>query len=594
MYRLDLRKFILLSIILITLTINLVKATPSVYKSVTRRITVLPGDNKISMSDVYVSLTVEGNGTFTILDKIFVNNLTKIKFYNENSTKIIKDGYFVNIEWSDISVSGRKAIGYSTREKAFLDVKVSIEVNGEPVDSIYCNKGYCLIQADAGSYINYLINLSNRFAINGTRIPLTLIVSANIDSKYIELVNCSDHPSFVSELGDFLASTWILNLADFKDFKITFRVKHLNSWNEATIPPIRILIPLDPKASLESIKRIEESISSSISSLEDMEASTANFTLFLRNATVMLQNLSYALQNISAMLELTANQSMEASRKLRKASKKALESSNQLNDMAKMLNRRIEDFEKVEFILKKTVKVLEKIEDYAQFLPEQIRKAIKSSKKDILKISNILSSLRNSGKKLKNASNNLRKLGVALREASESMEELGEMLSRLRTIFNETASSIDGSINEMESNFREIEQFFYAMQQVRERMETELEMIRRERLALEMLCKVYEKEEPRIISGRGRKNGFLVSDNVVVHIARLKLRKRQLPRFSKSLKKEEGKAGNLDYLVISTLLGGVGSLGVAFSLKRRKRVPASIEELKEVKELISRIEKLNT
>ncbi|GEM_PF-6487943 len=593
MRRPNLYKLILLSFILITLTTHLVESTPSVYKSITRKITVLPGNNT-STSEVYVSLTIEGNGTFALLDKTFLNNLTEIYFYNKNSTEIRRNQYFVNIEWRNISVNGRKTIGYFARERAFLDVNVSIGVNGEPIDSIYCSKGYCLIQADAGSYVDYSINLSNRFTINGTTTPLTLIVSANIDSKYLEIVNCSEYPSFVSELGDFLSFTWILTLVDFKNLKITFKVKRLNSWNETTIPSIKILIPLDPRASLKSIKQIEESLSGGISGLENMDNSMANFALFLRNATIMLQNLSYALRNISAMLDLAANQSLEASHRLKEASRIALKSSDQLNDMAKMLDEQTEDLEKIESILRKTAKLLEKMEENTPFLPDQIRKVIKSLKDTINKTSKTLSSLRSAKNKVKNASDNLKKLGIALEESSEGMEELGETLLCLKTIFNETAFLIDRSIDEIEDNVREMEQFFSAMQRVRENMKAELEIVRKERLALEMLCRIYDEEKPYIITRRERKSGFLISDSVVVRIACLKLRKMRSLRFSKSSEKEDKKVENLNYLVISTLLGGASSLGVGVSLKRRKKILVGVKELNEIKELISRIEELNT
>jgi len=451
-----------------------------------------------------------------------------------------------------------------------------------------------LIEANAGSLVNYSINLKNNFIINDTTIPLTLIVSANIDSKYIEIANYSDYPSFVSEMGDFLAYTWILTLDDFKNLSIVFKVKRLNSWNEVTLPSIRIIVPLDPKATLSSIKQIEDSFSQGINRLERIDISSCNFTLFLRNATIMLHNLSYALQNISIMLEQAANQSLKASKKLKEASEIALKSSEQLNNMAGMFNKQVEDLEKLEFVLKKITKLLEKIEENSPFLPDQMQRAIKSLKDRISKVTATISSIKTAGKKIKSASNNLKKLGIALNEAAENMEKLGDMLLTLKSMFNETAFMIYNSTDDMESRFHEMEQLFHIMQQVRGKMETELEVIRQKRLALEMLCRAYEEEKPYIYVGKEKVNGLLVSDNIVIHIACLKLRKTRSIKFSNKTVERMEKARSLNYLIIPVLLGGISSLGLVIRLKCKERIPVNIKEVREIKELISRIEKLNT
>ena len=87
MCRLKLCKFIYLSLILIILITHLAESTPSVYKSITRKISVIPGNN-ISISELYVSLTLEGNGTYPLIDKTFIYNTTEINFYNGDPEEI--------------------------------------------------------------------------------------------------------------------------------------------------------------------------------------------------------------------------------------------------------------------------------------------------------------------------------------------------------------------------------------------------------------------------------------------------------------------------------------------------------------------------
>lgn len=604
------RKGLILLLLVLVFTTSAV-ASPTVTKTIRRVIIVAPGTGVIE-SRVYVTIDIEGKGDFVLEDTTFAPSAQSITSYDA-STRIETDGNFVHLFWEGIRVENEKVAGYSITAPPLLLVNATLLVNGREVN-VTCRGSYCVTEMGAESDIVYRIILKNNVVINGSKPPLTLIVTMPLKHKYLAVVEEKPSSNTRTEMGDVTIYMWIITVEDTTSLEIRFRVKRLDPWYEVTLPSLEIIAPLNPKHALKVAASYEEEVRGYLEESKRFEKKAEALGLEFQSFSQVLNETAHNLTVFAGLLKEAYNRSLTAATALENASRLAYEASRKMNRMADRAAKTAEILREVNKAADAALEVLNRLEDvldqaddlplYQEGLPPSLPVNL-SSPEDVLAETEVMAkSLKRTLKRLKTLSLTISEGEEDLREAAAMLKALGDSLSEaalqmreLALILNAAAGKVDAVAadlrrwgEEIESGQSAVMALSSEVEGLQEGLEAKLSELRSKRVALEALMRVYSSQEILVRDANGltvRTSPF--SDEIVVKTLSVKLRKHDEKALTTAPPRMVGTSPAVEAYHALAAVGLTSCVALLARLNRRNACHEGVDELesiiRELKEL---------
>jgi len=539
------RGFILLLLIVMFTTSAV--AGPTATKTIRRVIVVAPGTGVIK-SRVYVTIDIEGKGEIALEDTTFAPSARSLTLYDAN-VRIKTYGNFTHVFWEGIQVEGEKVVGYSMTALPLLLVNATLLVNGHEVN-VTCRGSYCVAKVGAESDVTYRIIIKNNVVINGSKPPLTLIVTMPLKRKYLAVVEEKPSSNTRTEMGDVTVYMWIITVEDTASLEIKFRVKRLDPWYEVTLPSLEIIAPLNPEHALRVTASYEEEVRGYLEESKEFEERARALSSDFQSFSQVLNETSCNLTVFAELLREAYNRSLTAAVALENASRLAYEASKKMNRMADRAAKTAETLREVNKATDAALEMLSKLEDMLdqandslpyeeELLPSlpanlsgpedalaKTRAMAKSLKKMLKRLRSLSSSVSEGEKDLREAADTLEALGDGLAEAALRMRELALVLNTAAEKVNTAVMDLGKWGEEIESGQSEIMALSSKVKGLQEGLETKLSELRSKREALEALMSVYSSQETLIHEANGSMVRVIpFSDEIVVRTLSVKLRR---------------------------------------------------------------------
>ena len=570
------RKLTALVVVLLSVTAQLIVfAAPTeqglvtLEKVVSRSYSFLPNGTLVD-ARTYVLLNVESDEPLDLIDTTVLIDPSTLRVYEDLEVSTSSGGGYVSVTWKGIAPEGRKVLRYVAKPLLVpILPKVRVLVDGSEVE-LDCSGGVCKVLGDVGSKVTYRLRLENEFVVNDTKLPLTVAVSAVVDSDLLEVVSAYPEPT-VTVMGNLLVLTWGFILKEESEITIEFRVKELNEWYEAPLPSIRVSASLNPSKTLANLRELEERLESTLNALEVVERLANSSKAGLSEVTATLKGITASLQDYDEELANATDYAYEASVALMNASEAAKEASERMS----MISGHLESISKIKSdveayrdslgnlveVLGNTSQVLESLEELglAEQLPgvkEELSKA-ESKLRTVLKI---VSKIEKFGEETNDGAKTLELLSDLLREASARTKDLGDALSEARGKLVELKDEIEHYISAIEEKADTIRSGLEDLLQVKGELVRELSEVSRWRRSAEQLALLYSMESPKMIVGDRVVNGSLLSDELTIAISGVRVVKRSAGSVAIALHGDNGRGPGAPYVLILVLSAALLSL----------------------------------
>ena len=539
------RWFLLL--FLVSVFTALAVASPTATKTIRRVIIVAPGTGVVE-SRVYVTIDVESKGEVALEDATFAPSARSIVSYDAN-VRVETRGNFTHLLWEGIRVESEKVIGYSITAPPLLLANATLFVDGREVN-VTCRGSYCVAKVGAESDVTYRITIKNNVVINGSKPPLTLIVTMPLKRKYLTVVEEKPSSNTRTEMGDVTVYMWIITVEDAASLEIKFRVKRLDPWYEVTLPSLEIIAPLNPEHALRVTASYEEEVRGYLEKSKEFEERAIALSSEFQSFSRVLNETVYNLTVFAELLREACNKSLTAAVSLETASRLAFEASRKMNRMAGRAAKTAETLREVNKATDAALEMLSKLEDIldrandplpyeGELLPglpanlsspedvlAKTKAMARSLKKALKRLRSLSSSISEGEKDLREAANMLETLGAGLAEAALRMRELALVLNTAAEKVDVAVLDLGRWSEELESGQSEMMALSSEVRGLREGLEAKLSELRSKREALEVLMSVYSSQETLIRDVNGSTARVIpFSDEIVVRTLSVKLRK---------------------------------------------------------------------
>lgn len=560
------RKLTALVVVLLSVTAQLIvfaapteQGPATLEKIVSRSYSFLPNGTLVD-ARTYVMLSVEGDEPLDLIDTTVLVDPSTLRVYEDLEASITPEGSYVSVAWKGVASDGGKLLRYVAKPLLVPIIpKVEVLVDGSDAE-LSCNGGVCKVLGDVGSKATYRLHLKNEFVVNGTKLPLTVAVSAVVDSDLLEVVSAYPEPT-VTVMGNLLVLTWGFILKEESEITLEFRVKGLNEWYEAPLPSIRVSASLNPSKTLASLRELEERLESTLNALEVVERLANSSKAGLSEVTATLKGITMSLQDYDEKLANATDYAYEASAALMNASEAAKEASERMS----MIAGRLESVSKIKNnveayrdslgdlaeVLGNASQVLESLEELglAGQLPGVKEKLSKAESK-LRTIMKIVSKIEKISEEASDSAETLELLSDLLREASMRTKDLGDALSEARGKLVELKAEIERYILTIEERADVIQSGLEDLLLVKGDLVRELSEVRYWRRSAERLALLYSMETPKMVVGDRVVNGSLLSDELTITISSVRVVKRSAERATIALHGDNGGEPRVPYVLI--------------------------------------------
>jgi len=614
------RRLALLVMLTLLVAAQIAACDPTVTKTVKRKVVVAP-QRGVLESKVYLTIEVEGNGTYTLEDFTYIPGASNPVFYGVEPEELDISGGYVKARWS-LSARGERVVGYVVDAEPLLVVDAEILVDGDPA-RLECFDKYCVAPGAAGVNVTYRLTLRNNLEIDGSKVPLAAIVTMTLSHGCMEVVDEDPEPGAKTEMGEALVYTWFITVEDEEKLVVKLRVKCLDSWGEAVLPDFKVLVPLNPEQTLERLSQVEEELEGHLEKSREMERYMENMGLFFENFSRMFDEMGARFSNFSNMLGEGVNKSLEAADALENASLMAYAAADKMDELADFMSDMSAELREVDKtvstalrVMGETEKALNEVERYVDLIssyypgdelaamlnlskPLSLADAkglIKDLKARISSLRRTLKSYESATKyvgeaeeEFREAAEMLRTLGDGLYNASVKMRELASILEKAKKHLDETAANMESRAAEIKSRMGEFEEASEKTKEIREELEEKLEELRATRRAVEKFYEIYRRQEPVVTLTDGSSaRSTLLTDEVSIKILTVKLRE-TIEREAPPPPPEE--AGGLNKTpVILAAMGGAGWVALSLVYGYRRPVKEGVEELEKILKELEELE----
>ena len=507
----------------------------SLEKRIDRNYYFLP-NGTLAESRVYVTLVIEGWGTYNIVDRVAFVKPSSFEFYGDEPDGVVEVNDIVVITWRGVEVEGKKTLRYSfDTDYSLIKLRAKVLVNGSEA-SLDCSEGVCKINADVGSEVKYVLTLENTLRHEGVSPPIAVLVSLLLDPEYLALEYCEPECT-TSSLGNLLALSWTLLLENTTEIRLEFTVKSLNEWMEAPIPSVKISVSLDPSRSLEKIRELEAELQRSLDALTVVEKLSNTSREGFLNVISMMENLSLSLGAYGERLLSASELAIETAQALRNSSILAETASRELKDMAsrmdvvRKLKSRVDEYgealQKIASDLQSFNIEDDELEDVLSEVNETVLLDVKSNinraQKEISYIKKILNSIEETREEAYEGAETLELLSSWLAKGAEGMENLSDALSSAHGKLCALREDLANYTSILKDKVGEIDKEMVNLRAIKDEVSRRLEDTKLKEEALTYLHEVYLLQRPVCERDGERVIGTITSDLVIVTLPSIRI-----------------------------------------------------------------------